>query len=147
MRTIFIFLALLPMSIVAQVKYDAELAKSLGGNDNGMKSYVMAILKTGPNTGASEAEKSRLFEGHMANIKRLAEEGKLAVAGPFGKNDLTYRGIFILNCETVEQAKSLTESDPAVAAGIFTCDYLPWYGTAALMATPGIHEKITKPKP
>ena len=108
MKTILIFLTLLPMSLGAQVKYDAELAKSLGGNDNGMKSYVMAILKTGPNTGASDAEKAKLFEGHMANIKRLADEGKLAVAGPFGKNDLTYRGIFILNCGTVEEARKFT---------------------------------------
>ncbi len=147
MKTIIYLMILLPAIAIGQEKYDAVLAKSLGGNDSGMKSYVMAILKTGPNTTATDAEKKELFAGHMANIRRLADEGKLVVAGPFGKNDLTYRGIFILNCENVEEAKSLTETDPAVVAGIFACDYLPWYGTAALMATPGIHEKIVKAKP
>lgn len=125
--------------------YDAELAKKLGGNDGGMKSYVLAILKTGPNDATIAAEeKKKLFVGHMATIKRLADEGKLAVAGPFGKNDKAYRGIYILNVATVEEAQKLAESDPAIKAGVFVLDMTPWYGSASLMATPEIHKKISK---
>ncbi len=147
MKTLRYLLLLLPAIMLCQEKYDAELARSLGGNENGMKKYVLAILKTGPNVTATDEEKKTLFAGHMANIQKLAADGKMAVAGPFGKNELGYRGIFILNCETVAQAEAMAQADPAVKAGIFTCEYIPWYGTAALMATPGLHEKIVKPKP
>ena len=125
--------------------YDAELAKKLGGNDGGMKTYVLAILKTGPNDATVKGEeRTKAFQGHMANIGKLANEGKLAVAGPFGKNDKTFRGLFILNVSTVEEAQRLAETDPAVKAGIFVVDYIPWFGSASLMATNEIHKKISK---
>lgn len=93
--------------------YDAELAKRLGGNKNGMKNYVLAILKTGPNDGKiAGSERTEMFKGHMANIEKLAADGKLAVAGPFGKNDANFRGIFILNAATIEEAKKLVDTDP-----------------------------------
>ena len=127
--------------------YDEALAKKLGGNDNGMKTYVLAILKTGPNdTSVKGDERKKAFEGHMANIGRLADEGKLAVAGPFGKNDKTFRGLFIFNVATIEDAQKLAETDPAIKAGIFVVDYIPWFGSASLMATFDIHKKISKSK-
>ena len=52
--------------------YDAELAKSLGGNDNGMRKYVFVVLRTGPNKVPAGAERPDMFAGHMANIQRLA---------------------------------------------------------------------------
>ena len=133
---------------VAPLKYDAELAKKLGGNDNGMKSYVLCILKTGPKDAAFQGkERDDIFAGHMANIGRLAEEGKLAVAGPFGKNDKNYRGLYVFNVTTVEEAEKLVVSDPAVKSGILVAEMTPWYASASLMATPDIHKRITKPKP
>ncbi len=129
------------------VKYDAELAKKLGGNDNGMKSYVLVILKTGPKDGEfKDKERDDIFAGHMKNIGRLADEGKLAVAGPFMKNDKGYRGLYIFNTATIEEAQKIVETDPAVKSGILIPDMTPWYGSASLMATPEIHKKITKPK-
>ena len=128
-------------------KYDAELAKKLGADDMGMRHYVLVILKTGPNDGTVKGkEREDIFAGHFANIQRLADEGKLAVAGPFGKNDKSFRGLYIFNVETVEEAQKLTEMDPAVKAGIFVVDMTPWYASAALMATNEIHKKITKTK-
>jgi uncharacterized protein YciI len=82
----------------------------------------------------------------MANIGRLADEGKLAVAGPFGKNDRQYRGLYILNVSTVEEAQKLVETDPVVRSGIMVAELTPWYGSASLLATNEIHTKITKPK-
>ena len=127
--------------------YDAELAKKLGADDMGMKQYVLVILKTGPNDAAVKGkEREGIFAGHFANIVRLADEGKLAVAGPFGKNEKSFRGLYIFNVATVEDAQKLTEMDPAVKAGVLVADITPWYGSAALMATNEIHKKITKPK-
>jgi uncharacterized protein YciI len=124
-------------------KYDAELAKKLGADPYGMKNYVFVILKTGPaDANFKGKERDDIFAGHMANIGRLAEEGKLAIAGPFGKNEKGYRGLYIFNVGTVEDAKKLVETDPAVRAGILVADMTPWYGSASLMATPDIHKKI-----
>ncbi len=126
--------------------FDAELAKKLGADEYGMKSYVFCILKTGPKDAEIKDKKKRneIFAGHMANIERLADEGKLAVAGPFSKNDRNYRGLFILNVATVDEAQKLVETDPTVKAGVLIAELTPWYGSASLMATPEIHKKIAK---
>ena len=152
--SIFLFVALMVMTsgVSAQTPgkpnpaYDAELAKKLGGTDSGMRTYVLALLKTGPNDAAvtDKDQRAKLFAGHMANINKLADEGKLAVAGPFGDPERKYRGLFILAVSKVEEARVLAETDPAIKAGIFVVEYIPWYGSASLMATPEIHKKISK---
>ncbi len=125
--------------------YNENLAISLNADERGMKNYVFCILKTGTNTTATDKEKGEFFKGHMDNINRLAKEGKLAIAGPFGKNDKNYRGIFVFNVATIEEAKKLVESDPAVKANIFEYELTPWYASAALMKVTEIHNTISKP--
>lgn len=123
--------------------YDAKLAEKLKGNEYGMKKYVMAFLKAGPNRNQDSATAAQLQAAHMANIHRMAANGDLVVAGPFlDKGDL--RGIYIFNVETVEKAKELTETDPAVKAGRLIMELHPWYGSAALMEVNEIHNKIQK---
>ena len=125
--------------------FDAELAKKLGADKYGMKSYVLAILKTGPKDKDFKGkDREELFKGHMANMNRLAAEGKLAVAGPFGKNDKDFRGLFILNVTTVEDAKKLTDTDPVVKSGMMVVEHVVWLGSAALMETNSIHERIAE---
>ena len=124
--------------------YNKALADSLGADERGMKQYVLAILKTGTNTTTDKEELNKFFRGHMDNIGRLAKEGKLVVAGPLGKNDKTYRGIFILNVKTIEEAQKLVETDPAVKAKIFDVELYPWYGSAALPVHIETHNKISK---
>jgi uncharacterized protein YciI len=127
--------------------YDAELARKLGADERGMKMFVFCILKTGPKDGEIKGqERQEIFTGHFTNINRLANEGKLALAGPFGKNDRTYRGLYIFNVATIEEAEKLVILDPAVKAGVFVPELTLWYGSAALLATNDIHKKIEKPK-
>jgi hypothetical protein len=38
----------------------------------------------------------------------------------------------------------LTNSDPAIQAGSLIMELHEWYGSAAVMAIPGIHDKIQK---
>ena len=79
----------------------------------------------------------------MNNMKRLVKEGKLIVAGPFGKNDKNYRGLFILdNIKTIEEAKELLQSDPAINCGLLDFEILPWYGSAALPEYLPLSDKI-----
>ncbi|HEX6159005.1 MAG TPA: YciI family protein [Thermoanaerobaculia bacterium] len=127
--------------------YDPELAKRLGADERGMKMYVLCILKTGPKDADVQGDaRKEIFAGHFANIGKLADEGKLAVAGPFGKNDKAYRGLYIFNVATVEEAEKLVLLDPAVKAGVFVAELTPWYGSAAMMAVHDTHKKIEKPK-
>lgn len=64
-------------------------------------------------------------KGHMANINRLAEMKKLVVAGPFGDNT-SLRGIFVFRVASLDEAKALSETDPAVQAGRLAIDVHPW---------------------
>lgn len=124
-------------------KYDESLAHSVGADDYGMKKYVVAFLKAGPNRERSEEEVIALQKAHLDNIGRLAEEGKLVVAGPF-LDDGELRGIYIFNVETMEEAKALTESDPAIQAGSLVMELKPWYGSASLMLVKDYHNKLKK---
>ena len=128
----------------ATTGYDAALAQQLGADKNGMKQYVMAFLKSGPNRNHDAAEAQAIQKAHMDNIHRLANEGKLVLAGPFmDKGDL--RGIYIFDVTSIEEAQKLTETDPAVKAGRLVMELHPWYGSAALMQVNGTHNKLTPP--
>ncbi len=116
----------------ANPDYDSTLAQKLGADDYGMKSYVFVILKTGSNTTTDKIFIDSCFAGHMANIGRLVNEGKLIVAGPIGKNDNAYRGIFILNVKSIEEAQALVQTDPAINSKLLDADLYNWYGSAAL---------------
>jgi len=124
--------------------YNAALAQELGADDYGMKMYVMAILKAGPNQDQTPEEAAKLQQAHMDNIGRMAKAGDLVVAGPFAKNELGFRGIYVFNVKTIEEAKSLTESDPAIQAGRLAMELIPWYSSAALMQVPEVATTLAK---
>ncbi len=127
--------------------YDPILAKLLGGDDYGMKNYVLVVLKTGPNSSTDQDFINTCFRGHMDNISRLVDEQKLLVAGPLGKNNATYRGIFILNVTTFEEAKQLLANDLAIKEGLLDYDLYNWYGSAALLKYLEYSDKIWRIKP
>jgi uncharacterized protein YciI len=84
----------------------------------------------------------------MENINRLVEENKLVVAGPLGKNERQYRGIFILqNIPSEEEARALLLTDPAIRNGLLDYELFNWYGSAALPEYLPASEKIWKLKP
>lgn len=112
--------------------FDSTLAQKLGADDYGMKNYVFVILKTGSNNTTDKSFIDSCFQGHMNNIVRLVDEGKLIVAGPLGKNENNYRGIFILNVSTLEEAEELVQTDPAINSKLLDTDLYKWYGSAAL---------------
>ncbi|SNR33919.1 YciI family protein [Flavobacterium sp. ov086] len=142
----FLFISVFGFSQETEVKYDESLAKSLHADEYGMKKYIFCLLKSGTNTTASKEESKKLFEGHMANIGKLAKEGKLVVAGPFMKNDRNYRGIYIFNVETIEEAQALVATDPAIQAKLLEAELTPWYSSAALQEITKIHKQIAKTK-
>ncbi len=134
-------------SSAANPKYDATLAKKHGADDYGMKQYILVLLKTGSNQTTDKAFLKEKFRGHLDNINRLVNEGVMIVAGPLGKNDKTYRGIFILNTMTIEEARQLLQTDPAVHAGILDAELYVWYGSAALPEYLEASDKVWKVQP
>ena len=145
-KLLILFLAFLGLSytVVAQSTYDEALAKKLGADERGMKKYVMAFLLRGDRVAEYTPEQRQEIQaGHMANISKMADMGKLIVAGPFFGND-DLRGIYIFDVQTLEEAKALTETDPAIQAGVLKMDLKEWYGSAALMMLPELYPKVTK---
>jgi uncharacterized protein YciI len=104
-----------------------EFSMTEGDTTYVMRRYVMVMLYTGKKANKySKEEVAKIQEGHMANIGRLAEEGKLLVAGPMD-DDTDLQGIFILDCADVAEAKTLVDTDPAVKAGRLRPEYHPWW--------------------
>jgi uncharacterized protein YciI len=154
MTTIRLFLlcalfTLAQAQVHAQTKtaaFNQALADSLGADEYGMKSYVLVILKTGKTKLNDKAKTDSLFAGHMSNMGRMVADGKLTVAGPMQKNSNNYRGIFILNVKTTEEAQKLLETDPAIKAGLLEPELYGWYGSAALPMYLKHHDAVQKTK-
>ena len=144
MRAVLIALVL-TATVHGQATYDAALAARLKADENGMKTYVMALLKAGPNRNRPREEAQKLQAAHRANINRLAAAGKLVLAGPFA-DDGELRGIYVFDVATVAEAEALTKTDPAIQAGQLVMELHPWYATAGLMTIPELHSRIEKKK-
>ncbi|WKK66416.1 YciI family protein [Lutimonas zeaxanthinifaciens] len=124
-------------------EYDSISAASYGADEYGMKKYVIAFLKRGPNKSLDSIKRDKLQRAHLDNISKLAEEGKLVLAGPFfGNEDL--RGIYIFDVQSIDEARLLTETDPSIKQGILVMELKEWYGSAGLMAIPKIHPTLAK---
>lgn len=151
MKKLTIILSLLVIGFVSMAQskkpnniYDESLAKKLGADEYGMKMYILVILKSGTNTSETKAKTDSLFAGHMANMGKMVEMKKLVIAGPMGKNEKNYRGIFVLNSNSIDEAKQLLESDPAIKAKLLEPELYNWYGSAALPEYLPFHDKIQK---
>lgn len=100
-----------------------------------MQQYFMVFLRRGPAwTTAVTPQTTEVSRAHRANIDRLTKEGRMVVAGPFDgqSGEKALAGIFILRVETMNEAKAVAESDPAVRAGRFIYEIAPWWGPKSL---------------
>jgi hypothetical protein len=147
-KTLVIFFLLLMLTKAnaqtSNPKYNKQLADSLGADDYGMKMYVLAILKTGKSKIEDKQKVDSLFIGHLQNIHRLAELGKLVVAGPIKKNVQEYEGIFILNVKTIGEANILLQTDSAIKSKLLDTELFEWYGSAALPLYLKFHDAVKK---
>ena len=92
-----------------------------------LKQYYFVMLVKGPHRDDIDSlSLAKIQEGHMANINKMAESGKLQIAGPFG-DDGNWRGIFIFDVATEEEVKELLKDDPAIQSGRLAFEIHPWW--------------------
>ncbi len=105
-------------------------------DDYEMTTYQVGFLKKGPAwTPSNTPELQKLQADHLAHIGKMADTGKLILAGPFADGgDL--RGMFIFRVETLEEAKALAEQDPAVKAGRLVLEWHPWFAAKNITVKP-----------
>ena len=127
-----------PISLCAAMLWTASpaVAEEPPAPKYEMTTYVVGLLYRGPKwTRESTAETQKIQEGHMANIRKMAAAGKLAVAGPFA-DDGDLRGIFIFQNTTLDEARALADQDPAIQAGRLRLDLHPWFAAKGLKVDP-----------
>jgi uncharacterized protein len=78
-----------------------------------------------------EEASSALQDAHMAHLAELHEAGHLVAAGPL--DDAEYRGLSLFNVDP-DEARELSERDPAVRAGRLAIKVIPWMLPAGAMA-------------
>jgi uncharacterized protein YciI len=102
------------------------------GLDDEMTTYYVGLIFHGPTwTPDTSPDVKRLQEEHLLNLQKLARDGKLVLAGPVtDSGDL--RGLFVFRTESLEEARALTDNDPAVKAGRLRVELHPWYGPKGL---------------
>ena len=143
MKHIYLIMLVVFLSACSSSGYNEQLAQELGADEYGMRQYVFAYLKKGPNRDLKPEEAEKLQRAHLDNITRLAEEGKLILAGPF-MDDTDIRGIYVFAVASLEEAEKIALSDPAIEAGSLTMELHPWYGSAALMKVNELHLSIAR---
>jgi uncharacterized protein YciI len=124
----------LTLALALVATFDALAAA--GPEDYEMATYQVAFYRKGPAwTPSTTPEHQKLQQGHMAHIGKMADSGKLLVAGPFTDNgDL--RGMLIFRVESPEEARALAEQDPAVKAGRLVLEWHPWFAAKNITVTP-----------
>ena len=105
-----------------------------------IRQYWFVMLVKGNNRMQDSATAAKIQQGHMANITRLYNEGKIKVAGPFG-DDGNWRGNFIFDCKTQEEVEQLLKTDPAISSGRLSYEIHPWWTAPTGSFKPGIPEK------
>lgn len=90
-----------------------------------MTAYLAFLVRGDKWTPEKTAQTEAIQKAHLANIQKLADMKKLVVAGPFGDNG-TLRGIFVFRVASIEEARQLAATDPAVQAGRLALQIHPW---------------------
>lgn len=110
-----------------------------------METYYVGLIFRGPSrTPGDTPEIMEIQKAHLANITRLADLGKLVLAGPF-TDDGDLRGLFVFRVSSLEEAKALCDTDPAVQAGRLRVELHPWYSAKGITIVQGADSAAAEP--
>ena len=94
--------------------------------DAGLTYYYLGLLTRGPQAGTGTKDQRQAIQAEQNKyINRLAQEGKLLVAGPVDDRS-EWRGIYIFKCGSLGDAQALADADPEVKAGRLKIEVHPW---------------------
>jgi len=106
--------------------------------------YQLVLLKRpAERPDLPEDQVAKIQTAHLGHIRRMAEEGKAVVAGPFGdQDDERLRGLVLYRVGSVDEARRLAEADPAVQAGRLEVEVMTWYTEKGALAFPGVEGMV-----
>ncbi len=135
---LFLILALTSFSCIEKIDrspHPASDSSTVVEPHYEMITYYMVMLRRGPKwTADITPEIEELQKQHLAHINQMAKTGELVLAGPFMEQsgEKALAGLFIFKVESIQAARELTESDPAVKAGRLVYEIYPWLGPSTL---------------
>lgn len=132
MNKVVYLLLLVFIAVKAEAQIDANKKP-----EEQIRGYWFVLLTKGDNRNQDSATAMQLQTGHLNNINRLYNEGKVKVAGPYGQNNDGWQGLFIFDCATRNEVDSLLKTDPAISAGRLKYEIKPWYTAPIGSFVPG----------
>ena len=113
-------------------------ARASAEDSGRMMTVYLVLLKKGPAWTAEVTPATESIQAaHMANIRAMWQAQKLVVAGPVQDPEL--RGIFVWKAGSLDDAKALAASDPAVKAGRLVPVVYPWWVEKGGLPEPGTY--------
>jgi len=87
--------------------------------------HFLVIYRPPRPTFAADAtpEEERVVGSHFQFLKRLLAEGKLLLAGPCEDASM---GLAVIECDNLDEARSILAADPAVQGRVFTGEIKPY---------------------
>lgn len=126
MKLVFAIL-FLTFALAASAQDQREFSYTEGDTTYTMKRYVFMLLESGTTKSKDSTEAAHFQEMHLTHLNKLAESGKLIVAGPF-EGGGKHRGLLIFDVETVEEALKLEGEDPTVKTDRLKMNAFYWWG-------------------
>ena len=124
---LFLVFTILLLSVNVSAQEQREFSYSEGDTTYTMKRYVFMLLNSGDTKSKTQEEAAKYQEMHLAHLSKLAETGKLIVAGPFDGGG-EHRGLLIFDVETVDEALKLEGEDPMVKTDRLRMEAFYWWG-------------------
>lgn len=96
--------------------------------------HIFVFLNSKKDADAMPKEQlDKIMEGHLANIRRLIQEGKMLMAGPFDGGG----GIFIFKSNSIDSVRNWLSTDPGIKANRWNLEvfpYIPRHGSACVVS-------------
>ncbi|MEO9805034.1 MAG: YciI family protein [Reichenbachiella sp.] len=125
MKTVYTISLVLVWFILSPIDLQAQ-----GVASQPYRQYCFVELMPNDSIAFGEEEARSIQVRHMANIRRMVEEKKLLLAGPF----MDGGGLFILNTSQLDEARLWVDNDPAVMAGRFKYKIKLWITEKGLLS-------------
>ena len=125
MKKLIIFLFFVILSIPSFSQREFEYTE--GDTTYIMKRFVFMLLNSGETKSKDSTEAAYYQKLHLEHFNKMAEDGKLIVAGPFEGGE-EHRGLLIFDVETVEEALKLEGEDPMIKTGRLKMEAFYWWG-------------------